>query len=1127
MSIRVALHHVTRYKYDRHVGMSPHTVRLRPAPHARTPILAYSLRVAPEKQFLNWQQDPYSNYLARLVFPEKATELKVEVDLVADMTVINPFDFFVESYAEKYPFCYDPVVKKELAPYLETESPGPLLAKLIETSRRKDIRMIDYIVELNQIVHRALKYLIRMEPGVQTPEKTLTLGCGSCRDFAWLLVNLARHLGLAARFVSGYLIQLTADVKSLDGPSGTPVDFTDLHAWAEVYLPGAGWVGLDATSGLLTGEGHIPLACTAEPSTAAPITGATDKCEVQFDFEMSVKRVYEDPRVTKPYTEEQWAEIERLGHLVDARLKEKDVRLTMGGEPTFVSIDDMDGAEWNTTAVGPNKRRLSVDLIKRLRRRFGEGGFMHFGMGKWYPGESLPRWALACYWRKDGVPAWHDPELIADGEKNLGHTEATAQRFITELAMRLNSGVHPEHALPAYEDVWYYLWKERRLPVNVDPFTNDLKNEEDRKRLAKVFEQGLNKVVGYALPLRVAGTPGSGLWESGTWFFRPERMYLIPGDSPMGFRLPLDSLPWTTGGTQAFYDRDPMEPWEPMKDFRRQRHVRGAEGPGVPQGYREQRLEEGKDGSGVGGVGEKRFGEQHVPARGESAPWVVRTAICVEPRNGTLHVFMPPVRAVEDYLDLVARIEETATDLRTPVVMEGYAPPYDPRLNLLKVTPDPGVIEVNVQPVHDWKEAVAVTEGLYEDAHFSRLGTEKFMLDGRHTGTGGGNHIVIGGAVPGDSPFLRRPDLLKSLVSYWHNHPSLSYLFSGTFIGPTSQAPRADEGRPDNLYELEIAMKQIPAVAQQGSLPPWLVDRVFRHLLVDLTGNTHRAEFCIDKLYSPDTSHGRLGLVEFRGFEMPPHARMSLTQQLLLRTLIARFWEQPYEVPLVRWGTELHDRFLLPHFIAEDIQDVLRETSGMGIPIKPEWFAPHFEFRLPMYGAIDVPNAGGIHVELRQAIEPWNVLGEEPGGGGTVRYVDSSVERLQVKVNGMVQSRHAVAVNGVQLPLHSTGRVGEYVAGVRYRAWQPPSCLHPTIGVHTPLVFDLVDTWNGRAVAGCTYHVSHPGGRSFETFPVNAFEAEGRRVARFFKFGHTPGAMQMRTVERSLEFPFTLDLRRV
>jgi uncharacterized protein (DUF2126 family) len=1141
MAIRVALNHITHYQYDRPVTMSPHVVRLRPCPHTRTPIHAYSIRVNPEKNFLNWQQDPYANYLARLVFPEPATELKVEVELVAEMTVINPFDFFVEASAEKYPFTYEPVLRKELLPFLETKCTGgggPLFEKLLALAKADGIRTIDFLVGLNMLVHKELKYLIRLEPGVQSPEDTLKLGCGSCRDFAWLLVTLLRHLGLAARFVSGYLIQLVADVKSLDGPSGTSVDFTDLHAWAEVYLPGAGWIGLDATSGLLTGEGHIPLACTAEPVSAAPITGAVDKCEVRFSHHMSIRRSYEDPRVTKPYTPEQWQRIESLGHLVDERLQSGDVRLTMGGEPTFVSIDDMDGPEWNTIAVGPHKRQLSGQLIKRLRTRFAPGGLLHYGQGKWYPGESLPRWALACYWRKDGIPVWRDPALIANDEQNLNHTDVTAKNFITRLAQRLGndsggSSVSTQHILPAYEDVWYYMWKERRLPTNVDPLKNNLKNEEDRARLTKVFEQGLDKIIGYTLPLKPIGVPGTGVWQSGEWFLRPERMYLIPGDSPMGFRLPLDSLPWVAPKDfEIEQPRDIFEPLPPLADPRnRQRFIPGMPETRTPIGYREQTLD-GPPGIGrarIGGAAPDpaRTGFENLapapPARGQSAPWLIRTAICVEPRKGKLHIFMPPVRFVEDYLELIARIEETAAELYTPVVIEGYTPPHDPRINTLKVTPDPGVIEVNIQPVHNWDEAVNVTQGLYEDAHFSRLGTEKFMLDGRHTGTGGGNHIVIGGATPADSPFLRRPDLLKSLVAYWHNHPALSYLFSGMFIGPTSQAPRVDEGRGDNTYELDIAMQQI-AIGNQ--MPMWHVDRVFRNLLVDLTGNTHRAEFCIDKLYSPDSSSGRLGLVEFRGFEMPPHAEMSLTQQLLLRALITRFWEKPYTAPLVRWRTELHDRFMLPHFVAEDMRDVIRETHSAGIPIEFDWFAPHFEFRFPIHGFIDSPAAGGMHVELRQAIEPWHVLGEEPGGGGTVRYVDSSVERLQVKVKGLINSRHALAVNGISLPLHSTGRNGEFVCGIRYRAWQPPNCLHPTIPVHSPLVFDIVDQWNKQAIGGCAYHVSHPGGRSHDQFPINAFEAESRRIARFFKFGHTPGPLQPREVDRSQEYPFTLDLRR-
>ncbi len=509
------------------------------------------------------------------------------------------------------------------------------------------------------------------------------------------------------------------------------------------------------------------------------------------------------------------------------------------------------------------------------------------------------------------------------------------------------------------------------------------------------------------------------------------------------------------------------------------------------------------------------------PRPGESAPWIVRTALCVETRQGVVRVFMPPLRYLDDYLELTAAVEDSAADLKLPVLIEGYPPPYDPRMNLVKVTPDPGVIEVNTKPVESWDELVSNTTALYEEARQCRLGTEKFMLDGRHTGTGGGNHIVVGGSTPADSPFLRRPDLLKSLVGYWHNHPALSYLFSGQFIGPTSQAPRVDEARNDQVYELELAFKETP---DHADCPPWLVDRIFRNLLVDSTGNTHRAEFCIDKLYAPESSTGRLGLVEMRGYEMPPHAQMSLTQQLLLRGLISRFWKAPYHAQLVRWGTEVHDRFMLPHFISDDLQDVVYELNQAGYPLKTEWFAPHMEFRFPHYGTID---QRGVVLELRQAIEPWHVLGEEPAAGGTVRYVDSSLERLQVRVNGMVDSRHVIACNGVRVPLHPTGTNGQFVAGVRYRAWQPANCLHPTIPIHSPLTFDVVDTWAGRSIGGCTYHVSHPGGRNYERFPVNANEAEGRRINRFYAFGHTPGPLRLTELPINKELPFTLDLRQV
>jgi uncharacterized protein (DUF2126 family)/transglutaminase-like putative cysteine protease len=1088
MSIHVALNHVTHYRYDRPILVGPQVVRLRPAPHSRTPVLSYSQRVTPAGHFINWQQDPQSNWLARLVFPERVRELKIEVDLVAEMSVINPFDFFLEPIADKFPFQYDATQRHELAPYLLRGALTPRFKRYLDAVPRTPTPTVDFLVALNLQLSRDVKYLIRMEPGVQTPEETLQLASGSCRDSGWLLVQLLRHLGIAARFVSGYLIQLKPDVKSLDGPSGTDVDFTDLHAWCEAYLPGAGWVGLDPTSGLFAGEGHIPLACSPDPGSAAPITGATEKAEVEFTHRMRVDRVWEAPRVTKPYTEEQWSAIDALGLRVDAELAERDVRLTMGGEPTFVSVDDRDGAEWNTEAMGPNKRRLGADLVKRLKRRYAPRGLLHYGQGKWYPGEQLPRWSLSCFWRRDGETVWQDETLFADEAAPHGATDEHSARFLRSLAAKL--ALDAKYVFPAHEDTWYYLWRERRLPANVDPFDARLDDPLERERLRRIFHQGLDKTAGHVLPVAKV----SGRWQSGPWFLREERCYLIPGDSPLGFRLPLDSLPWASKTDFPWvHAPDPLQAFRPLP---------------LRQAFLEQ----------------KRAGEREIPGKPapfESAGWITRTAICAEPRKGTLYLFMPPLADLEDYLELAAAVEATAAELRVPVVLEGYEPPRDPRLEVIRITPDPGVLEANIHPAHNWTELVDNTTFLYDQAREARLSTEKFMVDGRHTGTGGGNHFVLGGATPADSPFLRRPDLLASLLAYWHNHPSLSYLFSGMFIGPTSQHPRVDEARNDSVYELEVAFRELD---RQSRITPWLVDRLFRNLLIDATGNTHRAEFCIDKLYSPDGPTGRLGLLELRAFEMPPHARMSLVQQLLMRALVARFWQRPYRpARLARWGTGLHDRFMLPYFVWQDFRDVLQETRRDGYALEDEWFAPHLEFRFPRVGAFA---AQGARIELRSALEPWNVMGEEGAIGGTVRYVDSSVERLQIYATGLVGERHVLACNGRRVPLAPTGEVGEFVGGVRYKAWNPPSSLHPTIAAHAPLVFDLVDTWMNRSMGGCQYHVAHPGGRAHEDFPVNAYAAEGRRLARFLKMGHTPGHIEARPEERNPNFPFTLDLRR-
>ncbi len=1097
MTIRVALYHETSYRFDRPVNLSPHEIRLRPAAHCRTPIESYSLKVLPAKHFVNWQQDPYGNFVARLVFPEKTRELKVVVDLVADMTVINPFDFFLESSAERYPFEYVDTTRRELAPFLEADPLTPKLAAWVEAFRREclgePLGTADMLVALNQRLQRDIRYIVRLEPGVQLPEETLVKASGSCRDSGWLLVQILRHLGLAARFVSGYLIQLAPDVRALDGPAGPEQDFTDLHAWAEVYLPGAGWVGLDATSGLMAGEGHIPLAATAQPSSAAPVTGFTDPSEVQFGFEMKVTRVHEDPRVTKPFTDEQWQRIDRLGGQIETQLRAWDVRLTMGGEPTFVSVDDMDGLEWNYAALGPRKRELAGELLVRLKDRFASDGMLYHGQGKWYPGEPLPRWALGVLWRTDSVPLWKDPQWLAGDTKGTA-TYADALRFTEALTGLL--GLHRDYVIPAYEDVWNATQEERLKPVNVDPLEHDLRQPAQRSKLARLLDGALGEPAGYVLPLKPMPKDAEKPWSSSPWPLAREHLYLLGGDSPMGYRLPLASLPAIAPkDVEPQYEPDPFEEKGVLASA--PQHL--GEDPEKPKAAKVE--------------------------KGRSAREIVRTALCVEPRNGQLNVFLPPVTSVDEYVELIARIEEAATRCRTPVRIEGYLPPPDARLKRFFVTPDPGVIEVNIHPATSWDELVANTRVLYEEARLTRLSTEKFMLDGRHTGTGGGNHVTIGGATPVDSPLLRRPDLLRSLITYWQNHPALSYLFSGMFIGPTSQAPRVDEARDDSLYELEIAFQEMARATKPGeeTLAPWLVDRLLRNLLIDVTGNTHRAEFSVDKLYSPDGPTGRLGLLEFRAFEMPPHWQMSALQLLLLRALIARFWKTPYENRLVEWGTSLHDRFLLPHFVAQDMEEVIEDLNRAGYAFDAQWFATFFEFRFPRFGTVVHQ---GVELELRQALEPWHVLGEEVAGSGNTRYVDSSVERIQVRVRHLSGNRFAVLCNGRPLPLTATGTRGEYVAAVRYRAWQPPSALHPTIKVHAPLVFDLYDTGSGRALGGCTYHVMHPGGRNYERFPVNANEAEARRVARFQAIGHTPGPMPFRPEQPNRRFPMTLDLRR-
>lgn len=1101
MSIKIALHHKTHYTYDRPAQLGPQTIRLRPAPHTRGHIISYSLKVFPEKHFSNWQQDPFGNHLARFVFPEKTKEFKVEVDLVADIKVFNPFDFFLEDHAQKIPLEYSKEQQTELKPYLEVFEQDPLLMSFVEEIRPAQPEpTVDYLVKVNALINQRMKYLIRMEPGVQSCEKTLQTMSGSCRDLSWLFCQALRHLGLATRFTSGYLVQLKADVKSLEGPSGPSEDFTDLHAWTEVFLPGAGWVGLDPTSGLFAGEGHLPLCSTPSPLSAAPVSGVLEPCESSLKHEMTVQRIHEEARVTKPFSESDWNRIDELGQSVDESLKKNDVRLTMGGEPTFVSLDDPDGDEWNFTALSEKKELLAEELLLKLEKRFSNGALIHFGQGKWYPGEILPRWSKNCFWRKDREPIWNNRKWL--GHKNAIENNSsnvspeTAQIFTKELAQVL--GLSVDAVQSAYEDALFYISKEQRLSLENEAYQGDLFEATERKRVQRLLNENISKATGYVLPLAFSVKRKS--WLTCPWHFRSERLLLTPGDSPIGLRLPLSSLKAVKNEEVEDSDTSALAPAAPLASWQERRSQI-----------------------------ENRIGKNKTTEMMDLPSGYVKTALCVEVREGKLFVFLPPTYRLESFLDLVQSIELAAERSGVPVYLEGYEPPFDLRLESLRVTPDPGVIEVNIQPTENWNDLKTVIESIYEDAKTTRLTTQKFLLDGRAVGTGGGNHVIVGGKSPEHSPFLRRPDLLKSFILFWQNHPSLSYLFSSQFIGPTSQSPRLDEARNDSLHELEIACQELDAhfdpknTNSEKEPPLWLVDRLFRNILMDLTGNTHRSELCIDKLFSPDSERGRLGLLELRSFEMTPHPKMNLVQALLVRSLVDLFWKRPYEGDLIRWGNLLHDKFMLPHFVWQDFKDVLRCLNKQGHAFELNWFKPFFEFRFPKYGDMKLE---GLDLELRMALEPWPVLGEEISQGATSRSVDSAVERVQLKVKGTLSERYVVTCNKRKIPLVATETRDEYIAGVRFKAWAPSSSLHPSIKAQGPLVFDVIDKAFERSIGGFTYHVAHPGGRNFKTLPVNANEAEGRRLARFSPSGHSIGKINHFLDERDPEFPYTLDLRK-
>jgi uncharacterized protein (DUF2126 family)/transglutaminase-like putative cysteine protease len=1080
--VRVLITHSSRYQFDGPTKFGPHLIRLRPADHAAAKIESYRLLIDIEHR-LHWQRDPHGNHLARVTFPRDTTphELPIVVELTADISPRNPFDFFVDDRARQVPFVYPDGLHDELDPFLRDHpsyDQGPLCEAFFSTLPSKG-DIVEVLVECTRLVAQRVVYVIRNEAGVWTPEQTLEHGRGSCRDSATLLIAALRSRGIATRFASGYLVQLADEGMIPDEPRGVSSDVVDLHAWVEAYVPGAGWIGLDATSGLFAGEGHIPLACTAVPGSAAPVDGSADRVATSLQFETTVTRLGFEPRVTAPIDEHSWHSLLAAGDAADAILLAQGLTVTVGGEPTFNARVNGDLPEWRGEALGPAKWIKGLQLAELLQTRLAPASVLLHRIGKHYPGESMPRWALDICARRDGVELWPQRKLptlaTADAARLL------AQAICVQLGI---ADVQPR-GHEAFEDPWPLLQTEHALPPNADPRRYDLDDDETRRRLAAHFDRGWSTPAGYAIPL--ARRDDRQGWLSETWSLRREQLFLLAGDGPMGMRLPLNSIQGSALVPLWPQWIDEPQFADPRRDDDQSQRIASSKSPRPVS------------------IG-------------------IRTALCVQARGDTLWVFVPPVPGFDDFIALIAAIDGARTEVGFDFRLEGYPPPPSSNLQRFAVTPDPGVLEVNLPPVDSCRSSAALLDTVFDAALRIELHSEKYLLDGRVAGSGGGNHITIGGPTPETSPFFVRPDLLASLVAFAQLHPSLSYMFTGLFVGPTSQAPRLDETRPSAVDDLALAL---PRVLRQAP-PPWMIDGIFRHLLVDPTGSTHRAEISIDKLCDPNTSFGRQGLVELRAFEMPPHPRMISAQVVLVRALLASFAKAPITTPVVHWGAELHDRFLLPHWLWADFERVLAHIRQHNIAIPAAAYKPFIELRCPVIGQL---HGDGVTIDVRNAIEPWAVLGEEAGASGTVRYVDSSMERIEIVAKDFDPTRHLIAVgglsggDGIALPMHRGAEPGLFVGGVKFRAWNPPHAMHPHFGVHHPLRIELIDRLSERGLAAAAYHVWHPEGRAFEAEPLTRTEASARRAQRFTHEGPSLWPARARTISTSHAPRFTLDLR--
>ena len=1021
MTTRVSITHRIEDRFERPVLLPTQWLRLRPAPQTKAEVSAYSLVVHAEPHFLNWLRDPYENHVARLDLPEPVSSLGFELEMIAALEPANPFDFLIEPFAANHPFDYPEQLHKELEPYLFVPSElGPRTRAFLKELERKPGATVEYLDKLNQRVHSACKLTVTETPGVSDLEQVLTRGTATAWDLAWLLTLSFRHTGHAARMVGGYRIWLAED------PS-TP-DFVGLHAWTETFIPGAGWVGLDPAMGLFTAETYIPLAAAPDPRRVLPGVGLRVE-GAKHTESLRVRRLTPRPD-SWPYNETQWADIQALGYLVEQDLAAQALPVKLGASLSFVSAVHANEPEWNTSALGPTKWHAAEGLLDRLQQRVAKGGVPQLGQGQWFAGDQLPRWRLSCYFRADGRPAWLNPARLGWG-KDTDYGLSQARDLAAFVARAL--GIASVHVLPAHEDALYAL--ARSTQVTVQPSAEELRDPASRRALADRLSRADRPPTGYVLPLRWDAQTER--WTSGAWPFRREQLYLLPGGSPLGYRLPLDSLmrdPETA--LEAQLERDPFAPLSAWTDFHEPMRAR---------------LQSART-------------EDAAFAPGLRTP---RTALSVEARAGKLYVFVPPVSDAEHYLQLVAALETAAEALELAVILEGYEPPEDPRLRRFSLEPDAAVLRLHLPVAQSWSEQLALLHTAYTDAAWAGLRAERVMADGRRMPSGGGGPISVGGSSPADSPFLTQPDTLRGLVAYFQRHPSLSYFFVGHNIGGSSSTPRPDQGRDEALYELAIGLSRLP----RGAPFPWQADRALRHLLTDPAGDMKRAEIRVDQLFAPDRASRRLGKVTVHAFETAPEPRLQALQVLLLQALIARFARIPDSGKLVRWGAALSDRFLLPRMLWEDLREVIEDLNQAGFPFQLEWFEPLLTLRFQALGTLAL---GEITLQLQTALEPWPVLAEEVTGGGIARFIDTANERLQVSLKGLTPGRHVLVCNDQRVPLQQVGDFGEYVAGVRYKVVNPMATMHPTVWPVHSLVFDVLDAWTGRVLGGCTFHPGRP-----------------------------------------------------